>query len=414
MKKVDVNKKGSRCVLFISNMITAGRVAMSETIGRGAADAAIYLRLSREEHPDAGGDSESISTQRMLLLQYAQQHGFIVTAEFVDDGISGTRRDRAGLRALTAAIGEGWIRTVLVKDLSRLSRDYIHTGELLERWFPAHGVRLISVNDGIDTAAQSVSNDFSAIRAVMDDWYARDISRKVRSAIYARQQAGYCTLAHLPYGYVRRDNTVCADERTAEYVRMLFEGYLSLENCRKTAELMDTAGAPLPGRGAKWNDTSVRHILQNTAYIGSLRLRTTRKTGYKCNRREHLPAGSAVIYPVPPLIPDTLFSAAQEILMRRQHCRTDDAKYAGKLVCGLCGCRMIRSEDRYVCGGRKRGSSCRNPSLRGDMLDAQLMNELRDICGDIPAEQLARMIRQITVYPDSLRVQMHCKLPDFV
>lgn len=378
------------------------------------AKTAIYLRLSREESPHAAGDSESIATQRMLLMQYAAQHNLTVAAEFCDDGISGTRHDRAGLLALMAAIDEGWIRTVLVKDLSRLSRDYIHTGELLERRFPAHGVRLISVNDGIDTAASSVSNDFSAMRAVMDDWYARDISRKVRSAIHARQQAGYCTLAHLPYGYTRSGSEIIADPQRADFVRMIYTLYLSEQNCRKIAGILDDVHAPLPGRGAAWNDTTVRRILQNTAYIGALRLRTTQKTGYKCSKKRLLPAESAVLYPVPPLISDALFDKAQAILQSRQHCSCGYDHFAGKLICGLCGSRMIRSENRYVCGGRKRRIPCENPSLRCDLLSEQIRAALLPYIGAIPEELPARMLRQITVLPEVLRVQMHCKMPDFV
>ena len=386
---------------------------MSDLCELPNADTALYLRLSREERPEAAGNSESIATQRMMLMQYAEQHGLSVAAEFTDDGISGTRHDRAGLLALMSAIGEGWIRTVLVKDLSRLSRDYIHTGELLERWFPAHGVRLISVNDGIDTAAQSGSNDFSAIRAVMDDWYARDISRKVRSAIYARQRAGYCTAAHLPYGYMRLGGAVCVDPARAAYVQQIFSGYLREQNCRKCAKIMEAIHAPSPGTGAFWNDTSVRRILQNTAYIGALRLHATQKAGYKCEKKTLLPAEAAIYFPVPPIVSEAVFQRAQVILHQRAHRSAVRDPYSAKLICGLCGSRMIRSENRYVCSGRKRGSPCANPSLRVDLLQSLLGEALQTAFGAESAGRTARAIRQITVLPDTLRVQMHCKSPDF-
>ena len=347
-------------------------------------------------------------------MQYAEQHGLSVAAEFTDDGVSGTRHDRAGLQSLMSAIGEGGIRTVLVKDLSRLGRDYIHTGELLERWFPAHGVRLISVNDGIDTAAQSGSNDFSAIRAVMDDWYARDISRKVRTAIYARQRAGYCTAAHLPYGYIRLRGDVCVDPARADYVQQIFACYMREQNCRTCAKKMDLIHAPLPGKGAFWNDTSVRRILQNTAYIGALRLHTTQKAGYKCAKKRMLPAESAIYFPVPAIVSAAVFRHVQEILQQHAHRKAVRDPYSAKLICGLCGCRMILSDNRFLCSKKKRGSLCANPSLRVDLLHNLLEQALKSAFGTESAGRAARAVRQITVFPETLRVQMHCKSPDFV
>ena len=116
--------------------------------------AALYLRLSRD---DGGTESESIASQRMLLMQYAKLHDITVTAEFSDDGVSGSRWDRSGFQEMLRAVEDGLIDLVLVKDLSRLSRDYIRTGELIERWFPAHRVRLIAVNDGLDTMREMIS-----------------------------------------------------------------------------------------------------------------------------------------------------------------------------------------------------------------------------------------------------------------
>ena len=171
---------------------------------------AIYLRLSREDR--RGAESESIANQRSLLLQYAQAHHISVAYEFADDGITGTSQNRKSLQKMYRAIEDGLIGTVLVKDLSRLSRNYIHTGKLVEEWFPQNGVRLISVDDGVDTGMISPSNDIFAIRAVMDDWYARDISRKVRAALYAKQHAGFCTSASLPFGYYRNNQQIIVDD----------------------------------------------------------------------------------------------------------------------------------------------------------------------------------------------------------
>ena len=192
--------------------------------------AALYMRLSREESlQDA--EPDSIVSQRLLLMQYAQMHGIKVVAEYADSGVSGTKWERCGLQELLRMIEEGGINTVLVKDLSRLSRDYLQTGTLLESWFPMHGVRLIAVNDGVDTGAHSSANDYSPIRAVMDDWYARDISRKVRAAIYARQTAGICTAASLPYGYIRCGGEISAEPEKLRMLLTFSEAMLNPADC---------------------------------------------------------------------------------------------------------------------------------------------------------------------------------------
>ncbi len=372
---------------------------------------ALYLRISREDNPSDHTFSDSITNQRLLLNQYAKVHHLEIIAEFCDDGISGTHHERSGLNSMLKAIEDGWIKTVLIKDLSRLSRDYIHTGELLERWFPLHSVRLISVNDGIDTAEQSAINDFSPIRAVMDDWYARDISRKVRSAIYARQLAGFCTLAHLPYGYQKCGSCIIPDCVRADYVRLIFNYYQKTRNCRQTGILLDTIHAPVPGCGTKWHDTTVRNILNNTAYIGDLYLRTTQKTSYKCNKKVLLPKAETIRFPVPPIISREEFTAVQQILSEQGHCRNDKNMLAGKIFCNICGRKMVLSGNRFVCGGKKQGSGCINPSLRIGLLHEQIHHKLKENMFPDRINSYAHMIRKIEVSPKIIRVYLYCKAP---
>ena len=159
----------------------------------------LYLRLSRE---DGEGESQSIQSQRLLLTEFCQQQGFAVTAEYVDDGYSGTTFQRPAFAKMLADIEQGRIDTVITKDLSRLGRDYILTGHYLERYFPAHGVRYIALGDNIDTGRGQ--DDMAPFRAVVNDLYARDISRKVRASLLAKKQAGLFIGARPPYGYRRQ------------------------------------------------------------------------------------------------------------------------------------------------------------------------------------------------------------------
>ena len=375
--------------------------------------AAIYLRLSRD---DGSIESESISSQRMLLMQYADAHDIIVSAEFIDDGISGSRWDRDGFQQMLQAVEDGWIGTVLVKDLSRLSRDYIRTGELLERWFPKHGARLIAVNDGVDTGDPAARNDYTAIRAVMDDWYARDISRKVRAAIYARQKAGICTAATLPYGYQRKDGEISIQKQHADIVRAIFRRYTEGETMTAIAAQLSSAQIPPPRRSSdRWNDTTVRRILKNSAYIGNLMLHRTELCSYKCGKRIMLPPDMAVCCPVPRIISDSVFEAAQCRFAVRTHRKPQNHWLSGKVQCGLCHANMLLSQEKHdhrlICGNRKRHGSCKNPSVRV----SQLLSDLREaFCNAgiaLPETVFPMLISEICISPDETIAELRYALP---
>ena len=161
--------------------------------------AAFYIRLSKEDEGE--GPSESVQNQEALLRTYAAQHGLTVCGAYVDDGWSGTNFDRPGFQRLLRDIEAGAVDLVLTKDLSRLGRDYILTGHYLERYFPEHGVRYISLLDGIDTGADVAANEITPFRAILNDLYAKDISKKVRTALLEKRKQGQFIGAKAPYGY---------------------------------------------------------------------------------------------------------------------------------------------------------------------------------------------------------------------
>ena len=149
---------------------------------------ALYLRLSRDDGTVTA--SESIMNQRAFLLKYAKENDLNVVEIFSDDGYSGLSFDRPDFNRMIKMIEEKRINTVVTKDLSRLGRDYIEVGKYLDKYFPLHGVRYIAVNDGIDTESQSSSNDMTPFRAVFNDMYAKDISKKVRTALTTKKVNG--------------------------------------------------------------------------------------------------------------------------------------------------------------------------------------------------------------------------------
>lgn len=375
---------------------------------------AIYLRLSRDD--SIGTESESITSQRLFLLQYAERNHIEIGYEFADDGISGTNFQRRALKNLLHAIESGCIDTVLVKDLSRLSRDYIRTGELLEKWFPEHGVRLIAVSDGVDTGVQSASNDFFPIRAVMDDWYARDISRKVRSALYARQRAGICTAANLPYGYERAGDTVRPCIQNAETVRAIYQAYTDGASCCAIAAALNAANtAPVSKSASGWNDVTVRRILCNPAYIGQLMLHKTEKRSYKSVQKRYLPASEHIVYRVPPLISDAMFMQAQQRMKASAHKAKPKDWLSGIVACAVCGGRMYSigsgTSARLICSSRKRRKLCTNPSLKRDTLIQMIHSALNADGISVSHDALPALIRHIAVSQETVLFRMKYKNP---
>lgn len=148
----------------------------------------MYIRLSREDGDKQ--ESESICNQRKILQRYIVDEGLTLVREYVDDGVSGTTFDRPGFNELLQDIEKHSIDMVITKDLSRLGRDYIKTGFYIEDYFPKNNIRYVSVTDGIDTYADSTNNDITPFKAIMNDMYAKDISKKIRSVYKEKQRQG--------------------------------------------------------------------------------------------------------------------------------------------------------------------------------------------------------------------------------
>ena len=148
----------------------------------------MYIRLSREDGDKQ--ESESIGNQRKIIERYVKENNLTVIDEYVDDGVSGTTFDRPEFNRLITDIENQKINMVITKDLSRLGRDYIKTGFYIENYFPEHQVRYISILDGIDTYSETVNNDITPFKAILNDMYAKDISKKIRSVFKEKQKQG--------------------------------------------------------------------------------------------------------------------------------------------------------------------------------------------------------------------------------
>ena len=159
---------------------------------------ALYERLSRDD--ELNGESNSISNQKKLLEQYAKEHGFTNLVHFTDDGISGTRFDRPGFLAMMKEVESGKVRTILIKDMSRMGRDYLKVGQYMEL-LRQKNVRLIAVNENVDSFRED--DDFTPFRNIMNEWYARDTSKKIKSTFKAKGKSGKHVASTTPYGYLK-------------------------------------------------------------------------------------------------------------------------------------------------------------------------------------------------------------------
>ncbi len=242
---------------------------------------ALYCRLSRDDLLQ--GESNSITNQKAILHKYAEDNGFPNPVFYVDDGVSGTTFDRDGFKAMMTDIEDGKVATVITKDLSRLGRDYLKTGEYIEIIFPDYDVRYIAVNDNVDTFKSE--NELLAFKNIFNDWYARDCSKKIKAVFKAKGQSGK-PLSKPIYGYITSEvdkHQWVIDEEAANVVRRIFklciDGYGPSKIARILTEevvLNPTAYALSQGRDNghknaklnRWDHRTVASILERPEYCG--------------------------------------------------------------------------------------------------------------------------------------------------
>ena len=243
----------------------------------------MYIRLSREDGDKQ--ESESISNQRNILQRYIKENNLKCIKEYVDDGVSGTTFDRPGFCEMLQDIENGNINMIITKDLSRLCRDYIKTGFYIEDYFPKNNVRYVAITDGIDTYIDSTNNDITPFKAIMNDMYAKDISKKIRSVYKEKQKQGEYICSTTAYGYKKHStikNKLIVDEQVKSVVEKIFDMY---SNGHGISEIVDYLNnnkylSPLGYRKTgivqdenkteyNWNKVTICNMLKNEVYIGN-------------------------------------------------------------------------------------------------------------------------------------------------
>ena len=249
----------------------------------------VYLRLSREdEKEDYNKQSESIENQLKLLKNFVHTQGWKIKKKYKDDGYSGTNFDRPGFQEMISDIENKEINMVITKDLSRLGRDYIDTGYYIEKYFPAKGVRYIAITDNVDTFdSNNTNNDITPFKAVFNDMYARDTSKKVRTVLMTKAMNGESIKSFQPYGYMKdpkNKNKVLVDRNVSYIVVKIFEMYKDGKTKKQICDYLndnniitplkykeETTNYKNPNKRCYiWSSSMITKILRDRIYVGDL------------------------------------------------------------------------------------------------------------------------------------------------
>ena len=370
----------------------------------------LYCRLSNEDLVD--GESNSIANQRSILSSYAASHGFTNTKVLVDDGYTGTNFNRPGVQEGLALVEQGLVGTWIVKDMSRFGRDYLQVGRFTEIVFPSYDVRFIAVNDAVDSAKGD--NDFTVIRNVFNDFYAKDTSKKVRAVMKAKGTSGR-HLGGPPYGY-RADpqdkNHWILDEDAAPVVKRIFDLTIAGVGPSRIARILEAdkvltvkalyaqqKGKPLPERPCHWIEQSVVNILERMEYTGCTCNFKTYSKSYKLKKR--IPNALEDMFILPDtqeaIVPKEQWDRVQELRQHKRRMTKAERQglFSGLVVCADCGsklhfatCKNFEGrQDHYICAKYKSGrGTCSAHYIREDVLRDVVLERIRAVTEYIRAD----------------------------
>lgn len=391
---------------------------------------ALYCRLSRDD--GAEGDSNSVANQKRLLTRYAKENGLSNTRFYVDDGFTGTNFRRPGFQQLLEDIEMGYVSAVIVKDMSRLGRDYLQVGYYTDSYFPDHNIRFIAVNDMVDS--NEGENELAPFRNVMNELYARDISRKVRSAHRIRGNSGE-PLSQPPYGYMKSPENKkkwIIDPEAAKVVQEIFHMALDGKGNETIARILQerkilncTAYWQSKGIGRggkktqpnpyKWGKTAVEKILRRQEYCGDIINFKTYSKSFKNKARLENPEENWVVFKNvhEPIIDRETFEQVQKLLgntKRRAPKQENGEKniFCDLLYCADCGKKLWYHTNTvnkdihfFSCSNYAkdyRGSCKSRHYIRADALEQVVMVELRLLadCFRYDQERFAALLEQKT------------------
>ncbi len=372
---------------------------------------ALYCRLSQDDM--LAGESNSITNQKDILLRYAQDNRFPNPQFYVDDGFSGTNFDRPDFQRMIADMEAGRIGTIITKDLSRLGREYLKTGEYIEMIFPDYNVRYIAINDNVDTAKSE--NEMMVFRNVFNDFFAKDCSKKIRAVIKAKGQSGKPIGVRPPYGYKKSPddkNVWVIDEPAAKVVRRIFRLCIEGHGPYEIAKILTADGIATPstyalesgnivGTGSAkhsthWIGQEITRMLERPEYAGHTANFKTFKKSYKCKKQIVKPRSEWMIFENThePIISQHDFDLVQKLRAKKhvpQKCMIPNP-LSGMVYCADCGKKLYLSrgsgipekEECLKCGTySKHYHECTAHYIRTCILSELVLGEINRVLNDV-------------------------------
>lgn len=369
---------------------------------------AAYCRLSCDD--DLQGESNSVTNQKRIISTFAKQNGFHNLRFFVDDGYSGTNFERPDFQRMLKDIEENRVSTVIVKDMSRLGRDYLRVGFYTDVFFREHDIRFIALNDNVDS--DKGDNDFTPFRNIMNEWYARDTSRKIRSVYHAKGMEGKHTSSHPLYGYLKSPsdpNQWIVDEEAAAVVRRIFRMTIESKGPYQIASILQSEKVICPsahlakkGQGNyknrefedvyRWWGGTISYLLDRVEYMGHTVNFKTYKRSYKDKNRRKTPHDQWKIFKNThdAIIDEETWHTAQRLrkTIRKPDSLGEANPLTGLLYCADCGGRMYnertplhgRFRDVYVCSSyRKHTTDCTIHYIQSKVVRELVLTALREI-----------------------------------
>ena len=383
--------------------------------------AGLYFRLSQED--ERQGESVSIDNQRSMLRKYAEEHGFEIHDEYIDDGVSGTTFDRPDVQRLLDDAKTGVINTIIVKDLSRFGRNYIEVGQYVDYVFPAFGIRFIAIQDNVDTENRdSNAMEMMPIMNIFNEWHAANTSKKIKAVRRTNALAGVYSAKKATYGYLKgtdKKRTPVIDEETAPIVRRIFEMYASGISPIKIAETLNLEGVmspatyaysqigqkPNPNVMGLWTATTIREMLNKIIYIGHMAQLRWTSLSYKNHKRFRRDESEwAIVYNThEPIISQELWNRCQERKKSVAKGRRTKVGYthplSGFLFCADCGNKMklktaiSRSTGkrlyRFDCGHHVRYGKayCFSHFIAASILEEIVLDDIREMAKRIVLDE---------------------------
>ncbi|MCM1556715.1 MAG: recombinase family protein [Anaeroplasma bactoclasticum] len=397
----------------------------------------IYCRLSKDDNK--GTESNSITSQKESLTDYVKRQGWFLHKVYIDDGFSGVSFDRPAFKDMISDIEKGYLNCIVVKDLSRLGRNYLDSGYYIEKYFPEHNIRFVAVNDSLDTLEGE--NDFGPFKNIINEWYAKDISKKIKFSFNTKAKQGNLIQGFAPYGYVKAKDSLDfeIDEEAAKIISYIFKSISYKIPAKDVIDTLKKNKVYIPGyynyikknvnkekyetisetKKYAWDYWKLDSILTNEIYVGTLINFKKRKVTFRSKKL--VPNDPSKILKIenrfPAIISKEMFDAVQEIRsFKFRASRGEHKEFSNLIYCGDCGRKIIlrrqsKSKQHYFyCAKETKG--CGGHYIPLTVLQDLISNDFKDLqtfISTVPKEILITKLNQINQQKNNNQIAIYQK-----